>query len=91
MFTVVPLFIIIYLVTYTRLLLKLRERGVKVVSISWVMHGYNGDDYCFEIAEWWKFSGWFLAMSLTINSIYLKLDERRDWKSPGSRKSWVFI
>ena len=33
MFTVVPLFII-YLVTYTRLLLKLRERGVKVVSIS---------------------------------------------------------
>ena len=34
MFTVVPLFIIIYLVTYTRLLLKLRERGVKVVSIS---------------------------------------------------------
>lgn len=49
MFTVVPLFIIIYLVTYTRLLLKLRERGVKVVSISWVMHGYNGDDHCFEI------------------------------------------
>ena len=34
MFTVVPLFIIIYLVAYTRLLLKLRERGVKVVSIS---------------------------------------------------------